>query len=148
MRCRPARLETVFVKAVTHPGASVISTLLTLQQVHLALRSHRRLVKHRVGVVKTAKNFGRVNGACGVQRHQHRLLTGQRLQAVDQVVQANPGAFLERGGSTFVVPGGPSSLALGQHRHIGVQSARLGWVRMAPSVFCSNGFGVASSASA
>ena len=123
-----AGFQAVFVKAVAHPGAGKKAVLLALHGGHAGLRPDGGQVKHRVGVGVFAHHFGRVDGALRVQRHHHRLLHRQRLQLVQQVVQAHLGRLLAGTGRALVVPRSPGLFVLGQHGGVGVQHGVVGLV--------------------
>ena len=94
-------LEAVFMETVAAPSACVPSALLALDGRQLSLGVNGRLVKYRVVVTDFLDDGGRIGLAHRVQRHDHRLLPGQGLQGIDQVVQAD-GSLLTAGLLVFV----------------------------------------------
>ena len=68
------------------------------------------------------------NVAHRIERHHHGPGKGQRLQHVEQVVQAHAGGLSRRRRASFVVPGSPGQLFLRQDRRIGMQHCAVGLV--------------------
>ena len=63
-----------------------------------------------------------------VQRHDHRLLEGQRLQSVDQVMQAHRRLLVRRIRRALVVPRRPGAAPTRQQPRVGVQQRPVGVV--------------------
>ena len=120
------------MKAVARPRAAVPGVAHALQGLQMLLRLERSKVKHRMGVVKLGNDFARCNLAQRVERDHHALREWQRLEHIEQVVQAYAGALTcllaraTRG--AFVVPRGPSAALRGQHGCVGVQHGAVGLV--------------------
>ncbi len=115
------------MEAVPHPGAGEIGVALALQLRQAFLGGDGAQVEHRVGVVEFGHDLLTVHLAHRIQRHDHGLLPGQRLQHVEPVVQADLGLFAPAG-AALVVPCGPGGAALGHHRGVGVQHRPVGLV--------------------
>ena len=49
------------MKTITHPRATKVGVLLTLQPVHAGLGANGRQVKHRVGVVVAGSNSSKMS---------------------------------------------------------------------------------------
>ncbi len=85
-----------------------------------------------MGILVVAEHEFGCNLAQRVEGDHHRLLERQRLQLVEQVVQADPAVFLLGRARTLVVPRGPGSTALRQHAGVGVQHGAVGLVANVP----------------
>jgi hypothetical protein len=109
------------MEAVAHPRAGEPGVAPALQQRHLALRADRGKVEHRVVVVVFGHDLTTADLAHRIQRNDDRLLPRQRLQLVEQVVQADPPRLALAGGRALVVPGGPGRAAPRQHGGVGMQ---------------------------
>ena len=124
------RLQSVLVKAVTHPCAAEVRAALPLQLLDLRLCSDGDTVKDRVRISVLAEHLVLPDFPQRVQRYQHRLLPRQRLQTVDQVVQADRvrvGAS-EVLAAGLVVPRRPRTRVARQHRGVGMQHRPVGVV--------------------
>ena len=116
------------MKAVAGPGAAEIAVLPALQGWQQLLRLDRSQVEHRMHVVVFTHDVGPRDVPQRIQRHHDRLRKGQRLQHVEQVMQAHAGRFAVDAGGAFVVPGRPGDLFLWQHGVVGVQHGAVGLV--------------------
>ena len=116
------------MEAVTRPRAAEPGVVLALQRGHLLLRGNGAQVEHGVGVFVLTNDLARVDVAHRVERHHHGLGKRQGLQLVEQVVQAHACALAVGLLGALVVPGGPGSAALRQHRGVGVQHGAVGLV--------------------
>ena len=79
------------MKAITGPGAAKIAVHQVLQCGQRLLRADRLQVKHRMHVVVFTHDVTTRNRPHRIQRHHHGLRKGQRLQPVEQVMQADAG---------------------------------------------------------
>ncbi len=98
-----------------------------LQLGQPALRGDRGVVEHRMRVGEAPQHRARPRLVQRIERHDHRLLPGQRLQLVEQVVQADAGRCRRRD-VALVVPGRPGRAAARQQARVGVQHGRVGLV--------------------
>ena len=116
------------MKPITGPGTAKIAVLQALQTRQRLLGLDGGQVKDRMHVVVFTHDVVTRDLLHRIQRHHHRLRKGQRLQHVEQVMQANAGRFAACLRGAFVVPGGPGEFFLRQHRRIGVQHGAVGLV--------------------
>ena len=103
---RQPGLNTIFVEAVTKPGATEPGVLLTLQTPEFLLVDQRVLPKGRVIVEKAAYQFIRCRFFKGVERNNDRLFGGQRLQAIHPVTDGYL-SFISGTARSHIVPAGP-----------------------------------------
>ena len=116
------------MKAITGPCTAKEGVLPALQQRHAFLRANGCNVKHRMRVVVLTHDVFTRDLPNRIQRHHHRLGKWQRLQHVEQIVQAHARRFTAFALRALVIPGGPGQLALRQDRCVGVQHCQIGLV--------------------
>ena len=115
------------MEAVAGPRAGEPAALAALDGGQRGLGVDRAVVEHRVGVLDAAEGLvGRRLGE-GVQRHHHRGLERQGLQAVDEVAHRHR-ARVGRALAGEVVPRRPHLLPARQQGGVGVQVRDVGLV--------------------
>ena len=109
------------MKTVAGPGAAKIAVPQTLQARYFFLRADSGAVKYRMRVIEFTHDVLRRYRPRRIQRHQHRLGKRQRLQHIQEVMQAHLAGLALRVACTLVVPRGPGQLVGRKHRGVGVK---------------------------